>query len=204
MTDRLIARYLKVCEEVAREFQRNRDLHGGRIRCGKGCSDCCGQIFQITEVEAAYISKYVKSLPDAQRKRLIEKARAYLPAREALMKAHGAVEAWGTLPKPGMRLACPALVDGACTIYEHRPLICRKYGMPLYNPQKPDQIFACELNFRPGEEVVDDRLIQIQTEIYHHWRDVQADYNDAGGKRDGRPISIARAIVEDFEPYLPE
>ena len=58
-----------------------------------------------------------------------------------------------SLPPPGLRLACPALEDGACQIYENRPLMCRKYGMPLYNPQKPEQVFACELNFKPGEEI---------------------------------------------------
>jgi Fe-S-cluster containining protein len=103
-----------------------------------------------------------------------------------------------------LRLACPALEDGVCQIYEHRPLICRKYGMPLYNPQKPEQVFACELNFRPGEEILDSQLVQIHTNLCHGAAEVQAEYNRQGGRRDTKPLNVARAILEDFEGYLPE
>jgi len=102
-----------------------------------------------------------------------------------------------------MRLACPALEDSACQIYTHRPLVCRKYGIPLYHPQKPDRLFACELNFQPGEEIEDSQLVQIQTSIHDRWAEVQAEFNRRGGSQDPKPITVARAILEDFEPYLP-
>jgi hypothetical protein len=76
--------------------------------------------------------------------------------------------------------------------------------MPLYNPQKPDQVFACELNFKPGEEIVDSQLIQIHTELYHNAVEVQAEYNRQGGRRDTKPINVAGAILEDFQAYLPK
>jgi Fe-S-cluster containining protein len=101
-------------------------------------------------------------------------------------------------------MACPALEDGACQIYEHRPLICRKYGIPLYNPQKPDRVFACELNFQPGEEILDEQLVQIHTKLFNDATEVQAEYNRQGGRRDTKPINVARAILEDFEGHFPE
>jgi len=82
-------------------------------------------------------------------------------------------------------------------------LICRKFGIPLYNPLKPDRVFACELNFSPGEEIDDPRLVQIQTGIYDDWKVAQGDYNAACGLRDDFPITVARALLEDFEGYLP-
>ncbi len=115
-----------------------------------------------------------------------------------MVTAAGEPEAWGSLPSPGSRLACPALEDGVCQIYEHRPLICWKFGIPLFNPDKPGRVFACELNFRDGEAIEDGKLVQIQTGIHERWKQVQTDYNDAGGYRDGAPITVARAIVEDF------
>jgi Fe-S-cluster containining protein len=196
-------RYLEMAEEVAAEFERNRRLHGERIHCRRGCTDCCHQIFQITEIEAAYISRQVKRLPPETRRLLRERARAYLPERQALLERHGIIEAWGSLPRKGTRLACPALLDGACAIYDHRPLICRKYGIPLYNPKRPGEVNACELNFAEGEAIEDDQLVPIQTGLYQRWRAVQRDYNAAGGRRDEKPISVARAIVEDFEDLLP-
>ncbi|HUQ90873.1 MAG TPA: YkgJ family cysteine cluster protein [Bryobacteraceae bacterium] len=197
-----IDRYLEICRAVEEEFARNRRLHGPRIQCRAGCSDCCHQLFQITEVEAARISAGVRTLPADVKNRLAGKAKPYLAAREKLVSRTGEPEAWGSLPVEGTRLACPALEDGACEIYEYRPLICRKFGIPLYNPDKPGRVFACELNFRDGEEIEDGQLIQIQTGIHESWKEVQKDYNDGGGFRDSKPITVARAIAEDFSHCL--
>ncbi len=147
------------------------------------------------------VSSGIKELPNEKRSAMRERAQQYLVDREKLFADRQVPDAWGSLPPPGLRLACPALEDGACQIYEHRPLICRKYGMPLYNPQKPDRVFACELNFKPGDEIVDPQLVQIQTQLYHHAVEVQSEYNCKGGRRDSKPINIARAILEDFTAY---
>lgn len=197
-------KYLKIAEEWEAEFARNRARYGEKIHCRKGCSDCCGQMFQITEIEAAYVSHGIKKLPEAHQSALKKRSQEYLGKHKELLARHGVSEAWGSLPPPGLRLPCPALDDGACSIYEHRPLICRKYGIPLYNPKKPERIFACELNFQPGEEIYDNQLVQIHTGLYERWVNVQADYNERGGRRDPEPLTVARAILEDFEPYLPK
>lgn len=200
----MTTRFRETARRWDTEFRRNLDLHGDRIQCRRGCTHCCYQLFQITEPEAAVISRAVREMPAAERDDLQSRARAYLPQREAILHEHGLIEAWGRLPAEGERLACPALGDdGACRIYEHRPLICRKYGIPLYNPQKPGRVFACELNFQPGDEIDDPQLVQIQTGLYQEWKQVQEEYNDAGGRRDEMPITVARALLEDFEAYLP-
>jgi Fe-S-cluster containining protein len=194
--------YRRIAADWEAEFERNRREYGERIHCGKGCCDCCSQLFQITEVEAAYISRAVKELPPEQRQRLCERARQYLPRREELLSAKNVPDAWGSLPPPGLRLPCPALENGACQIYNHRPLICRKYGMPLFNPAKPDRLFACELNFNPGEEVDVTDLVQIQTGIHKSWSGLNQEYNRLGLTRDPNPVTVARAILEDFESCM--
>lgn len=195
---------LQIASAWEAEFQRNQRLHGSKIQCRRGCTDCCHHLFAITELEAAWIAHAVKRLPTDKRLPMEKRAQKYLGDREELLAERHVPDAWGSLPPPGLRLACPALEDGACQIYEHRPLICRKYGMPLYNPQKPEQIFACELNFRPGEEILDSQLVQIQTDLCRDAAEVQAEYNRQGGRRDAKPLNVARAILEDFEEYLPK
>jgi len=197
----MMGRYLEICTEVEREFLRARRLHGERIQCRPGCSDCCGQLFQITEIEAAFISHGVQKLDPSERQRMSARAAVYLEERRKLVATNGEPEAWGSLPPLGTRLPCPALEDGVCRIYDHRPLICRKYGIPLYNPEKPGRVFACGLNFKDGEPINDNRLIQIQTGIHERWKQVQADYNAAGGRRDADPITVARAMIEDFSGW---
>ncbi len=192
-------RYSEICRDWAEEFERNRQLHGARIQCRPGCSDCCGQLFQITEMEAAVISAAVAAMPEADRDALRRKAAVYLEKRREMVGESGGPEAWGSLPPRGARLPCPALTaEGACGIYEARPLICRKFGVPLYYAEKPGQVFACERNFRAGEAIEDDRLIQIQPALHAAWKQVQRDYDAAGGYRDPSPITVARAILEDL------
>lgn len=195
--------YLRIASNWEAEFARNKAIYGEKIHCRKGCSDCCSQMFQITEIEAAYISRAAKELPPEVRERMRERARRYIPERERLLTNRQVPDAWGSLPPPGLRLPCPALEDGACLVYSHRPLICRKYGVPLYNPKQPDRIHACELNFAPGEEIEVTELVQIQTSIRDRWAEVNQDYNQRGGRRDPKPLTVARAILEDFEPSLP-
>jgi Fe-S-cluster containining protein len=194
-----ISQFLEIAAEWESEFARNKKEYGERIHCRRGCTSCCSQMFQITEIEAAYISQRVKRFPPNEREKLRERARQYEAQRQLILTNRNVPDAWGSLPPPGLRLACPALEDGACRIYEHRPLICRKYGIPLYNPRKPNQLFACELNFSPGEELEVTELVQIQTAIQERWGEVQAEYNKRGGRRDPEPITVARAILEDFE-----
>ncbi len=175
------------------EFARNRELHGGRIRCGPGCSDCCRQLFQITEPEAAVISRGMNDLEPELATRLRERAQTYLTARADLYPA----EAWGSLPPAGARVACPALDlgSGTCQIYPFRPLICRKYGVPIWNPDRPGRVYACELNFAAGEAIDDGALVQIQTSLHSRWKRLQSEYNEAGGFRQDEPMTIARAIL---------
>jgi Fe-S-cluster containining protein len=194
-----ISQFLEIAAEWESEFARNKKEYGERIHCRRGCTDCCSQMFQITEIEAAYISQAMKRLPPNERENLRERARQYEAQRQRILTTRNVPDAWGSLPPPGLRLACPALEDGACRIYEYRPLICRKYGIPLYNSRKPKQLFACELNFSPGEELEVTELVQVQTGIQERWGEVQAEYNKRGGRRDPEPITVARAILEDFE-----
>jgi Fe-S-cluster containining protein len=198
----LLERYRALREAVDAEFARARRVHGARITCHGGCSDCCGQLFQITEMEAASISAGMAELPDPLRQRLRQRAVVYLEARAKLRTADGGEERWGRLPRPGLRLPCPALEDGHCQIYEHRPLICRKYGAPLFDPSRPDQLQACPLNFKDGDAVDDPDLVPAQTVLHARQRDLEAEYNEAGGPRQEAPLNVARALLEDFSAVM--
>src|SRR5262249_30330370 len=154
-------------------------LHGDRIHCRPGCTDCCHHVFPISEIEAARIAVGLQHLTAEARQAIESRAREYVDAR--LLR--------------GTRLPCPALDQGTCSIYEFRPLMCHKFGMPLYNPDKPGRIFACELNFKDGEEIEDPQLIQIQTSIHQTWKELQADYEHLHGISEGPRLTVAHAIL---------
>lgn len=73
------------------------------IACGKGCSACCHMNVMVSQLEVA----------------LIEKEVGARPAHLQDSKVHN-LEKFNGVP-------CPFLNDGACSIYDVRPFVCRKH-----------------------------------------------------------------------------
>jgi Fe-S-cluster containining protein len=173
-------RYQQIVAAIDAEFARNCELHRDKIHCRPGCTDCCHHSFQITAIEAAEIARAIEQLDPQSRESIEARAREYVESRNSA---------------PGTRLPCPALDQGVCSIYAFRPLICHKFGMPIYNPDRPDRILACELNFKNGEEIEDSMLVQIQTGIHQVWKQLQTDYSELHPLTDRNRLTVAEAIL---------
>jgi Fe-S-cluster containining protein len=183
------------------EFRRVYEKFADRMQCRRGCSMCCSQMFSISLIEAAYISRAVRGMPNEERERLRASAREYVArARELASDEDDECEE-GITPKPGARLPCPALKGDACSIYSARPIICRKWGIPIFNPKKPLELQACELNFRPGEEIDMNGLIEPQVALLEGWVELKG----RAGRKLNHPrttTTVAEALLEDFEQAL--
>ena len=163
------AEYLQIAGLVEAEFARNKARFGDRMRCGLGCTDCCHHLFDMDTLEARRIAAYVAGLPSPEREKLWARARVY--QQQYRQQQRSRLE--------GRRLACAALTpEGACAIYPARPLVCRKFGMPIYDPRHPGQLKACELNFRAGEEIDSEGIVESQTEIHERWEALKARDSD--------------------------
>ena len=75
--------------------------------------------------------------------------------------------------------------------------------MPLHHPERPGRIFACELNFRPGESYQDPELVAIQAAMADDWVQLQSEFDKQGGRRAQEPICVADALLRDYEAHLP-
>jgi len=174
-------KFFDITNLIQAEFDRNMDIYGDKIQCRRGCSKCCSQIFRITALDGWIIAEHVKSLPEPRRSELQQKAREYL----------------SNLPKPtdGQILQhegvpCPALgAEGECTIYEARPVICRRFGMPIYDYKNPANVNACELNFKDGDEITDALLVPNQTTIGKQWDELKVEFGEGA-------TTIAEAIAQ--------
>jgi Fe-S-cluster containining protein len=188
---------------VDAEFGRVSRRFAGRMHCGKGCSMCCSQMFSISLVEAAYISRAVRTMPEEQRRRLQSAARDYtVRAKELAGTGDGDSEDEEAItPRPGLRLPCPALVGDACSIYNARPIICRKWGIPVFNPGKPSELQACELNFRPGEEIEIEGLLEPQVELLEQWVQLKGRAQKTF-EHPKMTATVAEAILKDYEEIL--
>jgi Fe-S-cluster containining protein len=157
-------------------------------------------MFSISLVEAAYISRAVKELPEVERERLQQAARKYIVEAKEITHNNEDIEE-SIIPRPGLRLPCPALANDACSIYNARPLICRKWGIPLFNPKRPAELQACELNFKPGEEIDIEGVLEPQLELLEEWVELKG----RARRSLNHPkvtATVAEAILYDYEEIL--
>ncbi|MEO8209029.1 MAG: YkgJ family cysteine cluster protein [bacterium] len=190
MESYLNKKYIDITNLIQNEFERNVSKYGDKIKCRKGCSKCCSQIFKITFVDSFVIKKYMNSLSIEERNYLKEKAKKYLGEINSELFKN---EDFFSKPK----LPCPALNEnGECMIYEARPVICRRFGPPIYDYKNPVKIFACDLNFEEGEEIVDTELIPNQTFIGKEWDKLKTEFNTLSDVSENASTTIAEAIYD--------
>ena len=211
MLSEIYRTYEGLLADVEQEFNRVRDIFIDRMQCRKGCSSCCSQLFPISAIEAAYISNAVKKLDPEAREEMRQKARAYLAEltgeefdETQSIEEHSEVVR-AALDKLVGRyyIPCPALKDDACTVYSHRPVIARKYGIPLWNPKNPKVLQACELNFKQGEAIDGEGLVEPQIKLEYRWLSFKNSVHEELELPDV-VSTVASAIVYDYEALLEE
>jgi hypothetical protein len=85
-----------------------------KIACAKGCAYCCHTFVAITPPEAFRLADAVRG------------GRAGGMSADVVRGRGAALVGVRPGERIGRKLACPLLVDGACSVYRHRPLACRQ------------------------------------------------------------------------------
>jgi hypothetical protein len=128
------------------EMQREHDAELVRrlaaVECRRGCSFCCHMNVGVTPLEAARIA-------------LALRRETYAERREAVLEADRHLDRRGAEARLALRMLCPLLVDGACSIYELRPLACR--ALLSLNAR------ACELELQSQESAGATRVPTLVT-----------------------------------------
>ena len=160
------------------------------MQCGKGCSLCCYGLFEIGSGDVPIIAEGLEKMHPARRRMIVRRAQEILAASN-----HPDLRECSPAEKESFfdrteATPCPNLNDrGECLIYEHRPLVCRTFGLPLRNS---DQYIGdiCELNF----------LDAAQAEREAAAWDLQ--WEDALGAEDEYTIPEAIVIVARMRGWL--
>lgn len=153
-------------------FKKVEDRFETEVMCHTGCSDCCHALFDLTLIEAAYISHHFhRTFQGKERDALVVKAnRADRKIYKLKRNAHKALRDGGSeidiLGKMSMeRVRCPLLNDkDRCDLYAYRPITCRVYGIPTVSGGVSH---TCgKSGFVQGVEYPTVKLEQIQVRLY--------------------------------------
>ncbi|MCK8058520.1 MULTISPECIES: YkgJ family cysteine cluster protein [unclassified Fusibacter] len=136
--DQLTDLYRKLDETITNHYK------GKRLQppCSKGCSSCCSQFFEISELEFAVIKEQVDSLSQTEKNELSLRAETLMDLfRENWPDFHETYFSKQTIDvvnddyyqhpdRYEVTLPCVFLSnEGSCTIYESRPITCRTTGV---------------------------------------------------------------------------
>ncbi|WAS94030.1 YkgJ family cysteine cluster protein [Nannocystis punicea] len=144
------------------------------IQCRPGCGECCRQSFTVSELEGELLREGLAAADPMTRAEIVARARE-----------HAAGE------------PCPALGSGeTCLLYAHRPRICRKYGIPLWHPERPHELKTCRLNFRGVADLDADLIVEPQAGWAADWIALREELEL--GRQDNRSIAAWLAGASDM------
>jgi Fe-S-cluster containining protein len=126
--------------EVARTQPQN-------LQCGAGCSLCCYGLFEIGSGDVPLIAEGLEAMHPMRRRQVIRRAAEIVESSAHPNLRECSPEAKEAFFDRSQSTPCPNLdASGLCMMYEHRPLVCRTFGLPLREGRKylGD---VCELNF---------------------------------------------------------
>jgi Fe-S-cluster containining protein len=159
-SDELFEIYAQVMDTLDHKVRIFHEEFKHHLNCRKGCSSCCQNIhFKIRHIEASYLLQGYEQLPDEAKLKILNNLK---------------------YPSESEQHHCPALVDGACSLYEHRPAVCRAFGIII---ELGDELAVCPLNFTetiPGEPLKKldlvpyyDLLDELSNRLWNQERTVQ-------------------------------
>ena len=155
-------------------FQRATAALLGEVPCRVGCTSCCIGPFPITLLDVHTLQQGLAGLPPDRRHRIEQRAKEHTDAMEAAfpqLTKSDRLDSWSDREIDRVvtdfhNHPCPALeASGRCSVYHHRPLVCRSMGIPtedrgLVHGACEVQTFIPILRLSSAFREEEDRLVQ--------------------------------------------
>lgn len=144
--------YRKILEHADEHFGAVARTQPGNLMCRLGCTMCCHGLFEIGAADVSVIAEGLDSLSVVDRDALVSRAEAIIEETSHPDLRDCSAEEKDQFFSRSENIPCPALgPNGACSIYEWRPIVCRTFGLPL---REGDRYIGdvCELNFNDASQ----------------------------------------------------
>ncbi len=200
--------YLDLADRADQAFAQVKGQYPDLVVCKQGCNDCCFAIFEMNPVEAVYLARmFSTGLLRKQKREIARKARKIAVKLDELRRKLNAIENESgaqarMIALSKERLECPLHSEGACVLYERRPITCRTYGIPRSIQGKGA---TCgRSGFKPGisyptlnMDVLDQRLRELSGALIKDLTKV-----DPGSRRILIPVTDAVTCELDDRYFL--
>lgn len=158
--------YRRILEHADEFFRSVMNTQPQNLQCGRGCSLCCYGLFEIGAADIPVLAAGLERLHPMRRRKIVRRAAEIIAeSRHPNLRESNPIEKDEFFSRTES-VACPNLSDsGECMIYEHRPLVCRTFGLPL---RDGDRYFGdvCDLNFN---DATDDQRLAAAWDL--QWED---------------------------------
>ena len=144
--------YKNILERADAFFRSVRATQSEHLQCGRGCSLCCYGLFEIGSGDIPVLAEGLAELHPMRRQMIVRKAVDIVASsKHPNLRECSPIEKDAFFDRTAST-ACPNLNEaGECMIYEHRPLVCRTFGLPLRDRDKYIGD-VCELNFKEADD----------------------------------------------------
>ncbi|MEW6573955.1 MAG: YkgJ family cysteine cluster protein [Bacillota bacterium] len=201
MIPELSKQYKELIEMAERAFAEMQRGYGDRIKCRRGCADCCHAVFGLFLIEAAYIKERFDRLDRAAQEEILQRA-----ARmdEELERMHQRLARFADEPVMQAyalsreRVRCPLLNDKEeCVLYSFRPITCRVYGIPVTIHGRAQVCWKA--GFAKGESYPAFDLDAVYKVLYRLSKELM----ESAGQNNTEPaamlISVSKALKMPYE-----
>lgn len=139
--------YRKILERADAHFAAVVQAQPQNLQCGAGCSLCCYGLFEIGSGDVPLLAEGLATLHPARRKKVIRRALEIVEANDhPNLRECSGIEKEAFFDRT-QATPCPNLDEaGRCVMYEHRPLVCRTFGLPIREGRRYIGDI-CDLNF---------------------------------------------------------
>ncbi len=139
--------FKSILQLADRHFAAVMETQSQNLACGAGCSLCCYGLFEIGSGDVPVIAEGLEKLHPMRRRKIIRRAQEIVASSAHPNLRECSAEEKESFFERTQATPCPNLDDkGLCMMYEHRPLVCRTFGLPLREGRKYIGDI-CELNF---------------------------------------------------------
>ncbi|HEX8252108.1 MAG TPA: YkgJ family cysteine cluster protein [Thermoanaerobaculia bacterium] len=139
--------YKDILDRADEHFAEVMRTQPQNLACGAGCSLCCYGLFEIGSGDVPVIAEGLAKLHPMRRRKVVRRALEIVEQNAHPNLRECSPEEKEAFFDRTQSTPCPNLDDnGLCMMYEHRPLVCRTFGLPL----REGATYVgdiCELNF---------------------------------------------------------